>query len=158
LQEAGYNGQPVRWISTKEYQWMYKNALVAKQQLEGAGFKVDLQVVDWATLVQRRNKPEVWDVFSTGITFNPEPAFSTGTLCNWPGWWCLEAKEQWMEALARESDVKKRRAMWEKVQMLFHEDVGRVKFGDFFGLTAVRKEVQGYRPSNEMNLWNVWLK
>ena len=56
---------------------MYKNALVATQQLEAVGFKVDLQVVDWATLVQRRNKPEVWDVFSTGITFNPEPAFST---------------------------------------------------------------------------------
>ena len=158
LQEAGYSGQPVRWISTREYQWMYKNALVAKQQLEGAGFKVDLQVVDWATLVQRRNKPEVWDVFSTGITFNPEPAFSTATLCNWPGWWCLEAKEQWMEALARESDPRKRRAMWEKVQAIFHEDVGRVKFGDFFGLTAVRKEVQGYRATNEMNLWNVWLE
>ncbi len=78
LADAGYAGQPVRWITTKEYQWMYKNALVAKQQLEAAGFKVDLQVVDWATLVQRRNKPEVWDVFSTGITFNPEPAFSTG--------------------------------------------------------------------------------
>ena len=158
LADAGYAGQPVRWITTKEYQWMYKNALVAKQQLEAVGFKVDLQVVDWATLVQRRNKPEVWDVFSTGITFNPEPAFSTATICNWPGWWCHEDKEQWMEALARESDPRKRRAMWEKVQTLFYEDVGRVKFGDYFGLTAVRKEVQGYRATNEMNLWNVWLK
>jgi peptide/nickel transport system substrate-binding protein len=158
LTEAGYAGQPVRWITTREYQWMYKNALVAKQQLEAAGFKVDLQVVDWATLVQRRNKPELWDVFSTGITFNPEPAFSTSVLCNWPGWWCHEDKEQWMEALAREGDGKKRRAMWDKVQTIFHEDVGRVKFGDFFGLTAVRKEVQGYRPTNEMNLWNVWLR
>jgi peptide/nickel transport system substrate-binding protein len=158
LQEAGYAGQPVRWISTKEYQWMYKNALVAKQQLETTGFKIDLQVVDWATLVQRRNKPEVWDVFSTGITFNPEPAFTTSVICNWPGWWCHEDKEQWMEAMAREADPKKRKAMWDKVQALFYEDVGRVKFGDFFGLSAVRKEVQGYRPTNEMNLWNVWLK
>jgi peptide/nickel transport system substrate-binding protein len=158
LQAAGYTGQPVRWISTREYQWMYKNALVATQQLEAAGFKIDLQVVDWATLVQRRNKPEVWDVFSTGITFNPEPAFSTSVLCNWPGWWCQPDKEQLMEALARESDPKKRRAMWDKVQTIFHDDVGRVKFGDFFGLTAVRKEVQGYRATNEMNLWNVWLE
>jgi peptide/nickel transport system substrate-binding protein len=157
LQQAGYTGQPVRWITTKEYQWMYKNALVAKQQLEGAGFIIDLQVVDWATLVQRRNKPEAWDVFSTGITFNPEPAFSTAASCNWPGWWCHEDKEQWMEALARETDPRKRRAMWEKVQQIFYEDVGRVKYGDYFGLTAVRKEVHGYRPVNEMNLWNVWL-
>jgi peptide/nickel transport system substrate-binding protein len=107
--------------------------------------------------VQRRNKPEAWDVFSTGITFNPEPAFSTAASCGWPGWWCHEDKEQWMEALARETDPRKRRAMWEKVQQIFYEDVGRVKLGDFFGLTAVRKEVRGYQPTNESNLWNVWL-
>jgi peptide/nickel transport system substrate-binding protein len=45
LQEAGYKGEPVRWVTTQEYEWMYKNALVAKQQLEDAGFKIDLQVV-----------------------------------------------------------------------------------------------------------------
>jgi peptide/nickel transport system substrate-binding protein len=158
LADARYAGQPVRWITTKEYQWMYKNALVARQQLEAAGFKVDLQVVDWATLVQRRNKPEAWDVFSTGITFNPEPAFSTGTICNWPGWWCQEDKEQWMEAVARESDPRKRKAMWDKVQHLFYEDVGRVKFGDFFSLEAIRSDVHGWQSRNELPLWNVWLK
>jgi peptide/nickel transport system substrate-binding protein len=158
LAEAGYAGKPVRWITTKEYQWMYKNALVATQQLEGAGFKVDLQVVDWATLVQRRNKPEVWDVFSTGITFNPEPAFSTGTACNWPGWWCHADKEQWMEAMARESDPRKRKAMWDKVQQLFYEDVGRVKFGDSFSLEIIRANVHGWQSKGELPLWNVWLQ
>jgi peptide/nickel transport system substrate-binding protein len=158
LAEAGYRGQPVRWITTKEYQWMYKNALVAKQQLEAVGFKIDLQVVDWATLVQRRNKPELFDVFSTGFTFNPEPALSTAAICNWPGWWCQEDKDQWMDSLARETDQRKRRAMWEKVQQIFYEDVGRIKFGDSFSLEVFRKEVQGHRPTNELNLWNVWLR
>ena len=158
LQDAGYTGQPVRWITTREYQWMYKNAIVAKQQLEAAGFKIDLQVVDWATLVQRRNKPELFDVFSTGITFNPEPAFATSVACNWPGWWCTEEKENLMDALARESDPRKRKAIWEKVQQIFYEDVGRIKFGDEFGLVAYRKELQGFRPTNETSFWNVWLK
>ena len=62
-----------------------------------------------------------------------------------------------MDALARENDPRKRRAMWEKVQQIFYEDVGRVKYGDYFGLDAVRKEVHGYRQTNEKNLWNVWL-
>jgi peptide/nickel transport system substrate-binding protein len=158
LKEAGYSGQPVRWITTKEYQYMYSNALVAKQQLEEAGFKIDLQVVDWATLVQRRNKPEGYEVFSTGFTFNPEPAFNTATSCNWPGWWCHEDKEQWVEALAWESDPRKRKAMLEKVQTIMYEDVGRIKFGDYFTLDVTRKEVGGYRATNELNLWNVWLK
>ena len=158
LADTGYTGQPVRWITTKEYQWMYKNALVARQQLEAVGFKIDLQVVDWATLVQRRNKPEVWDVFSTGFTFNPEPAYNTATLCNWPGWWCHEDKDQWMDAMAREGDPKKRKAMWDKVQQIFYEDVGRVKFGDSFSLEALRNNVQGWQSKGELPLWNVWLE
>src|SRR6267378_535349 len=135
----------------------YKNALVARQQLEAAGFKIDLQVVDWATLVQRRNKPEVWDVFSTGITFNPDPAYNTGVQCNWPGWWCHEDKDRWLDAVARESEPGRRKAMWDKVQAIFYEDVGRVKFGDFFTLEVTRKELHGYHPTGEMAFWNVWL-
>jgi peptide/nickel transport system substrate-binding protein len=157
LREAGYTGTPVRWITTKEYPFMYSNALVARQQLEEAGFKVDLQVVDWATLVQRRNKPELYDVFSTAITFNPEPAYNTGVQCNWPGWWCLEDKDRWLDSVARESEPRKRKAMWEKVQQHFYEDVGRIKFGDYFTLDVTRKDVRGYTPTNELALWNVWL-
>jgi peptide/nickel transport system substrate-binding protein len=157
LKEAGYTGQPVRWITTQEYQWMYKNALVAKQQLEEVGFKVELQVVDWATLVQRRNKPELFDVFSTGFTFGVDPALATSVQCNWPGWWCLEEKDRALEALVRESDPKKRRVLWERVQQLFYEDVGRIKFGDYFTLDAVRKELRGFQSTPELYFWNAWL-
>jgi peptide/nickel transport system substrate-binding protein len=136
---------------------MYKNALVAKQQMEAVGFKLDLQVVDWATLVQRRNKPDQFDVFSTAITFNPEPALNTGVQCNWPGWWCLDDKEQWLDSAARESDPRKRKVMWEKVQQLFYEDVGRIKFGDWFGLQVHSKELKGFVTSNEQAFFNVWL-
>jgi peptide/nickel transport system substrate-binding protein len=157
LKDAGYTGAPVRWVTTKEYEWMYKNALVAKQQLEEAGFKIDLQVVDWATLVQRRNKPELFDVFSTGFTFGPEPALSTPAQCNWPGWWCLEEKERAMEAIAKETDQRKRRAQWERVQQLFYEDVGRIKFGDYFSLDVVTKDVRNFPPAPWTAFWNVWL-
>jgi peptide/nickel transport system substrate-binding protein len=157
LKDAGYAGQPVRWVTTKEYEWMYKNALVAKQQLEETGLKIDLQVVDWATLVQRRNKPELWDIFSTGFTFGPEPALITSIQCNWPGWWCLEEKERALDALSKETDPKKRRAQLERVQQLFYEDVGRIKFGDFFSLDVVRKDVRNFPPLPWTAFWNVWL-
>ncbi len=44
-------------MTAQEYKWMYDFALLTKQQLEDVGFKIDLQVVDWATLVKRRNNP-----------------------------------------------------------------------------------------------------
>ena len=136
---------------------MYKHALVSKQQLEGAGFRIDLQVVDWATLVQRRGKPELWDVFSTAITFNPEAGLNTGVQCNWPGWWCMEDKERWLDSVQRETDPRKRKAMWDKVQQLFYEDVGRIKFGDWFGFQVNTKNLRGVLHTNEQPFFNVWL-
>jgi hypothetical protein len=133
----------VRWITTKEYEWMYNTALMSSQQMEDVGFKVDLQVLDWATLVQRRGKPELFDIFSTGFTLNPDPAIATAVQCNWPGSWCLEEKDKILAEMARETDPKKRRAMIEKVQALFYEDVGRMVQGLFH-----RRDAQGCAASS----------
>ncbi|RPH82464.1 MAG: ABC transporter substrate-binding protein [Candidatus Rokuibacteriota bacterium] len=157
LKEAGYAGQPMRWIVTTEYEHHYKPAVVAKSQLEEVGFKVDLQVSDWATVVQRRNKPELWDAFSTAFVFVPEPATSAQVLCDWPGWWCNPEKDQLLQAMGRELDFKKRFAMWEQVQTIFYAEAPRIKIGDYFRLDARRKHVAGYEPGPYMHFWNVWL-
>jgi len=157
LKEAGYAGQPLRWIVTTEYEHHYKPSVVAKSQLEEVGFKVDLQVSDWATVVSRRNKPELWDAFTTAFTFPPEPSMAAQILCEWPGWWCTPEKDQLVQALARESDVKKRQAIVEKLQTVFYADAARIKVGDYFRLDARRKDVQGYESGPFMHFWNVWL-
>jgi peptide/nickel transport system substrate-binding protein len=157
LKEAGYSGQPLRWIVTTEYEHHYKPAVVAKSQLEDVGFKIDLQVSDWATVVQRRNKPELWDAFSTAFVFVPEPATSAQVLCEWPGWWCTPDKDALLQAMGREGDFKKRYAIWEKVQGMFYAEVPRVKIGDYFRLDARRRDVLGYEPGPYMHFWNVWL-
>ena len=157
LKEAGYAGQPMRWIVTTEYEHHYKPAVVAKSQLEEVGFKIDLQVSDWATVVQRRNKPELWDAFSTAFVFVPEPATSAQVLCDWPGWWCSPEKDQLLQAMGRELDFKKRYAMWEKVQTMFYAEAPRIKIGDYFRLDARRRDVAGYEPGPYMHFWNVWL-
>ena len=46
-------------------------ALVMAEQLKAAGFKVQLDVVDWATLVQRRGDPALCDVYITHSGFFP---------------------------------------------------------------------------------------
>jgi peptide/nickel transport system substrate-binding protein len=156
LKEAGYAGQPVRWITTKEYDYMYNSALVARQQMEEVGFKVDLQVLDWATLVQRRSKPELWDLFTTGITFGPDPALTSNLQCDWPGWWCHEEKERLLGELIRESDPKKRRVLIERIQAVFYDDVGRIKMGDFFTMYGSR-DLKGFQASPFLHFWNTWL-
>ncbi len=47
-------------------------------------------MLDWATLVKRRNNPKEYDVFTTGIGpfYDPTPALFLS--CSWPGWTCDE--------------------------------------------------------------------
>jgi ABC-type transport system substrate-binding protein len=62
-----------------------------------------------------------------------------------------------MEALAKEADPKKRRALLERIQQIFYEDVGRIKFGDSFALNVVRKDVRNLPAEPWLAFWNVWL-
>ncbi len=158
MQEAGYAKQPVRWVTTKEYEFMYKNALVAKQQMEEVGFVVDMQVVDWATLNHRTEKPESWDVFSTGFVFAADPALHVSLRCTFNGWWCNEEKEKLLADLRTEGDPKKRKAIVERVQTIYYEDVGSIKIGDYFTLDLARRDLRGdFRTAPRMYFWNAWL-
>ena len=158
VKEAGYARQPVRFITTQEYEFMYKTALVAKQQLEEVGLVVDLQVVDWATLNHRVQKPELWEVYTTGYPLNPDPALHVAFRCSFQGWWCNEEKERLVGELRQESDVRKRKALVERIQALFYDDVGQIKLGDYNTLDVARRDLRGdFRTAPRLYFWNSWL-
>ena len=158
LREAGYRGEPIRWVTTKEYAWMYNIALVTKQQLEEIGVNVDLQVVDWATLVQRRNNPQMYDIFSTGMTLVPDPTQHPYLRCDWPGWTCDKDINDRMDALRREADPKKRLALWDEIHQLFYERVPVIRYGDLLGLRAMQAYVKGFNEGMAFpRFHNVWL-
>ena len=59
--------------------------------------------------------------------------------------------------MARETDPKKRRALIERVQAIFYEDVERLKLGDYCPLQAMRKDLRGFHPGPFLYFWNAWL-
>ena len=159
LKEAGYTGQPVRFMTTQEYKWMYDFALVSKQQLEEVGFKIDLQVMDWSTLGQRRVQPKEYDVFTTGMGNFFDPTHHIYLTPTWPGWTEDEQIASLQAQLARETDPKKRYALWEQMTKLFYEKVPVARYGDLFGLRAIRKTVKGFSDKTERpRFWGVWLE
>src|SRR5204863_360303 len=99
---------------------------------------------DWATVVQRRAKPELWDAFSTAFVFLPEPTVAAQVLCDWPGWWCHPDKEALLQAMGREFDLKKRVAIWEKVQTIFYAEAPRIRLVvDLVGLGNLQSWCEG---------------
>ena len=159
LQEAGYKKEPIRFMTTQEYKWMYDFALLTKQQLEDIGFAIDLQVVDWATLVKRRNNPKEYDVFTTGIGAFYDPTHAVFLTPSWPGWTTDEDIQRIQSELARETDPKKRMALWEQQTRQFYEKVPVIRYGDLFGLRAARTTVRDFNEKTErVRFYNVWLE
>ncbi len=144
-------------MCTQFYDWMYKSAVAAKQQLEDVGFVIDLQVLEWATVVQRRSDPRHYELFTTGIGFAADPAFQVILSCDWPGWTCDATLDGLMARLVAETDPGKRMATWREIQGWFWQEVPVIKFGDFFTLRIKQKGVGGYANRYRPFFWNVWL-
>ena len=159
IQESGYKGEPIRFMTTQEYKWMYDFALVSKQQLEDVGLKIDLQVVDWATLVNRRNNPKEYDAFTTGIGASYDPTNLNVINCSWPGWTCDEQIQSLKTELVHETDYKTRFAIWEGITRVFYEKAPVIRYGDLFGMRAASKKLKGLNEKMErVRMYNVWLE
>jgi len=140
---------------------MYDFAVMMKQQMEDVGFVVDLQVVDWATLSTRRFNSKEYDVFTTGIGLGAQldPMFQAILSCTWAGWTCDEEIGRVTQDLARETDPKKRRALWDQATRLWYDKVPSIRLGDLHGLRAVQKTVKGLNENTERpRFYNVWLE
>jgi len=158
LQEAGYDGTPVRWITTQVYPQMYKTSVAVKPQLEKAGFKVDMQVLDWAALSKKRFEPDFYDVFVTYFTYRPSPVvFYTVLTKTWAGWWEHAEKDRLIVETLRTTDLKQQFDLWSGVQKLIYEDVPFVRTGDFYDLHLKRKSVKNLTDRPEVFFWNAWI-
>jgi peptide/nickel transport system substrate-binding protein len=157
LQEAGYQGQPVRYMAGRDS----RLALPTKQQLEDAGFTVDLQVMDDATMLQRIPNPDLWDAHTGGFSFRVDPLLHPRFRCDMAtgGWNCDPDFAQLAHAMETERRFEKRYRLWQDLQRLFWERVLYIHYGHASRFVAMRKHVRG-RPFDMPTpyFWNVWVE
>ncbi len=162
MAEAGYDGTPIRFLTTQEYSYMYGQAIVAKQQLEDVGFVVDLQVTDWATVVQNRAKPEMWDAFITGHGFVPDPSQISyvGQMNIYPGWWDAPDSLDLSKELLAESDFDTRMGIWKQIQANAYTQIPALKTGDSSNCAFYSDRLGGWPVQIESGVpfWNIWAK
>lgn len=157
--QAGYKGEPIRILTSRQYDFHYNMALIMAEQLKKAGFKAELNVVEWATLLQRRADPKLWDIYITHSGQFPEPMLSPPQLGDGaPGWWTSSAKQQALASLNQESNPSKRGALWGKVQQVVYDEVPYINVGKFASLSARAPTLQGYTPYTYPFFWNTSLK
>jgi peptide/nickel transport system substrate-binding protein len=163
LQEGGYDGTPIRLLCTQEDLGDYNAAVVAQQQLEQAGFTVELEVSDEATLEENLEDDERWDMTTNAIVFRPDPVLIDRFVsCNVDGKWCTEEKTAVIEQLQTEADFETRFAALEELQRLFYEQAPMVKLVNNYGVAALTSNVQGLLGRMHFELepefTNCWLE
>jgi peptide/nickel transport system substrate-binding protein len=155
--QAGYQGQKLRILTTTQYDYMYKTVQVAQANLEDAGFAVDVQVMDWATLLQKRQDANLWELFVTGGTPQPDPGISTALDAAYPGWWDTPAKRAVAHDFAIQTDPAKRVEGWKKVQALYYSEVPRYQVGLFYYPYGISTKLSGYTAQQWPYFWNTRL-
>lgn len=144
LEEAGYDGSPIRLLCTQEDLGDYNAAVVAQQQLEAGGFTVELEVSDEATLDENLEDDERWDMTTNAIVFRPDPVLiAPFASCSWDGGWCSDEKVAAIERLQTATDFEARYAALEDLQGLWYEQAPMVKLVNNYGVAALSSKVHG---------------
>ncbi|SJZ93367.1 ABC transporter substrate-binding protein [Consotaella salsifontis] len=154
MKEAGYDGSPIRILTSRQYEFHYKIAQVMVAYLQAAGFKTDMQVSDWATLTTRRQDPSLWDIFITHGPFVPEPALIGSMSDSYPGWWVSDEKQKAVSAFNAEPDPDKRVALFPEVQRVFYDDAPLYKVGNFNALSAASASLENLTVVPWPFFWN----
>ena len=155
--EAGYNGEPIKFMVSTNYQFHYDTAIVYTKQLAQAGFNIDLQVYDWATLIEKRAQPDQWDLFFTHHGFVPDPILISVMNDNYPGWWTTPEKAELKARFTASSDPAGRQAIWSEIQSLIYEQVPTMKTGDVYTYNIASPALKGLGKATLIwpHFWNV---
>ncbi len=166
LKESGYDGAPVVLMDPTDIALLHGATLVCRELLTRVGFRVDLQAMDWSTLVARRAKKEPvreggWNLFHTWAisadTMTPAVNSAIAGTCEraWFGWYCSETMERLRSEWARTTDPARRRQLAEEIQKVAFEEVPYVPWGQWVLPSAHRKQVHGVLQFGAQLLWNI---
>jgi peptide/nickel transport system substrate-binding protein len=153
-------------LHSTDLQVLTNLAPVAKSLMEKAGFKVDMQSMDWQTVVARRVKKDPasaggWHAMLTSWVsadiLNPVMTGFMNASCEKAafGWPCDAALEKLRDDYAKATDPAKQKEIAEAVQVREAEVVTHIHLGQWYQPTASRKNVTGFMIAPAPVYWNV---
>lgn len=154
LKEAGYNGEKITLLSTRDYAHIYNSSVVVKEQLAEVGMNVELEVYDYATVMERRADPKNWELFITGFADGAtpidkeyyDPEYFDGPMD--------DKATELIHAFETSATQEEAQNVWNELQGYLWESLPIIKFGDFMKLSAYTDKVQGYTFLDGPVLWN----
>ncbi len=154
--EAGYDNQQIRLAVSSDDESKFSVAQVLQQQLQMAGFNVELEVRDAAAHEATLDSKEAWDLAISEHTYRTHPILHSHLQATWTGWWESEERDRLVGEFLVASE-EEAHEIWDKIHALYFKDVVVIKIGDYFEHHIAADEVEGYANMPEPFFWNVSL-
>jgi peptide/nickel transport system substrate-binding protein len=163
LKEAGYKGEKIVILANKRPTVpSFPAAVVAQQMLQSVGVNAEIEVLDWATQLDRFNKGNYqMQSFSFSARFDPAIAFEqfSGPKDKQPRktWDNPEAQKQ-IDKLYVTSDRAERQKLVDELHKRVIDEVPMIFAFNGLDIIAHAKRIQGFRPwQSKLRMWEVTL-
>ena len=157
LSKSSYNGETLVFITTKEYDYFYKTALLVAEMVKEAGINVEVQTYDNATLQDYRMDPAKYDMFSSGLTAKADPSLIAFMEEGWAGLYSSEKKSQYYNRLITETDFDARYQTWVEMTKVLYEELPIITFGERSVAVVTRNYVHNLFDTTQKYYWNTWV-
>ncbi|MBO27276.1 MAG: ABC transporter substrate-binding protein [Rhodobacteraceae bacterium] len=167
LEEAGYDGTPIVIMHPTDVSTLRTQPVVVAQAMRDAGFTVDLQAMDWQTLVGRRASQAPideggWHLFMTNWVgadvFNPlvnNMVNGKGKNGGWFGWPDVPKLEELRTAYATATTLEEQQKLAEEIQQIAYEEGVYAPIGQYFVPTAWSNKLEGVLDAPAPLFWNI---
>lgn len=166
LDEAGYDGTPIVLMQPTDVASLDDQPVVAAQAFREAGFEVDMQPMDWQSVVSRRARMDApdeggWNIFFTNWQL-PEvadplinPMLNSRGDSAWFGWPEDEHMEDLRSQYVDAKTDEERKEIASEIQAYALETVNYIPLGQYFMPQARRNNVVDMIPSPVPVFWNI---
>ena len=167
LEEAGYDGTPIVIMHPTDVGTLRTQPVVVAQAMRDAGFTVDLQAMDWQTLVGKRASQASiadggWHMFMTNWVgadvFNPlvnNMVNGKGPEGGWFGWPAVPKLEELRIAYAKAPSLDEQKTLAEEIQKIAYEEGVYAPIGQYFVPTAWSNNLEGVLDAPAPLFWNI---
>ena len=167
LKASGYDGTTIVIMKPTDLASIQKLPDVAAQLLRQAGFKVDLQAMDWQTLVGRRAKKDpldkggwsmfltAWNVFDVWSPIANPTMDTRGEKSGWFGWASDDKMVELRNAFMRATDEPTKKKLADQMHARAFEIGTHAPLGEFNQPMAARKNISGFFITNGNIYWNL---
>jgi peptide/nickel transport system substrate-binding protein len=167
LEQSGYAGEKVVLMQPTDRPAENAFSQITAELLRGLGMNVDVQSMDWGTLVQRRGTREPvekggWSLFH-GSSFPATVCANPGSSYfvrgqgakGWEGWWSSAEAEALASSWVNAPDEASRRGYARQLGHIALAEAATIPLGQSFDQTAFRRRITCIVPGARPYPWGV---